>query len=111
MGKLALRCPAVPSVNLATVDVDGCRHADEHSSECDITCDEGYGAVTPVSKCINGAWFLPEYMPMGSMLRISAMGPSHIKPHWVILDAALYKDLDCTSEIEMKGQAISSGEF
>jgi hypothetical protein len=39
------------------------------------------------------------------------MGPSLIKPYWVVLDAHFFENEDCTKELEMQGVAISSGEY
>lgn len=62
-------------------------------------------------KCINGAWFAPECLKVGSLLRVAALSPELIKPYWVVLDAALYENEDCTGVIQMDGQATSSGEY
>lgn len=107
--KLALACPPVPGVEHGTVA--GCESEDERSAECRARCDEGYGAVDLTVRCHHGAWYTPQCLPVGSMVRLVPRSPALMKPYWVILDAALYESADCTGPIPMAGSPISSGEF
>jgi len=45
------------------------------------------------------------------MIRLVAMKPENIKPHWVILHATLFEEEDCSNAIRMNGHSISSGEY
>jgi len=45
------------------------------------------------------------------MVRLVAQAPELIKPYWVILDAKLYSDTDCSVQVAMRGDAFSSGEY
>lgn len=107
--KLTLSCPSPPS--LENGQVGECAEKDERSKECPVTCDEGFGTVEPRLQCIHGAWFVPECLRVGTLVRLVAQAPELIKPYWVILDAALYRRDDCTDVIRMDGRPISSGEF
>lgn len=107
--KLALSCPSVPS--LARGRVENCVKEDERHQTCEAHCDAGYGAMEQHIRCIHGAWYLPECMPINSMMRIAAQEPQHIKPYWVVLDVALYAKEDCTDVLVMDGSPISSGDF
>merc|ERR1712147_300824 len=82
--KLALACPSVPK--LRNGQVGTCAEKDERWKECPVTCDEGFGTVEPRLQCIHGAWFIPEYLGVGTLLRLVAKAPELIKPYWVVLD-------------------------
>mmetsp|Transcript_54898 Transcript_54898/g.86898 ORF Transcript_54898/g.86898 Transcript_54898/m.86898 type:complete len:360 (-) Transcript_54898:61-1140(-) len=107
--KLALTCPSTPSLENGLVGE--CESEDDRSKQCSATCSEGFGTVEPRLHCINGAWFVPECLPIGTLVRLVAKLPELIKPYWVILEAALYRNSDCSDVIRMEGKAISSGEF
>lgn len=107
--KLALSCPARPVLKLATVS--DCQQQGPRSQECKVDCEEGYGTLEPRMRCVQGAWYTPECLPLGSLVRLVPETPRRLEPYWVVLDATLYSDEDCTSPIPMDGFAISSGEY
>jgi hypothetical protein len=107
--KLAVACPSTPSFQNGVLGE--CIHQDDRSKVCPVTCSENFGAVDPRLQCINGAWFVPECLPVGTLMRVVAQAPERIKPYWVILDVALYRSSECTDVIRMDGSAISSGEY
>merc|ERR1712151_1098984 len=107
--KLALACPHMPTV--AHGDIKNCSLGDIQSQECTVQCNEGFGTLEPKMRCIRGAWYTPECLAVGTMLRLVAKAPEFIKPYWVVLDAALYASEDCTDVLRMEGTAISSGEY
>eukprot|EP00747_Dinoflagellata_sp_TGD_P091385 gnl/TRDRNA2_/TRDRNA2_165033_c0_seq2.p1 gnl/TRDRNA2_/TRDRNA2_165033_c0~~gnl/TRDRNA2_/TRDRNA2_165033_c0_seq2.p1 ORF type:complete len:341 (-),score=42.07 gnl/TRDRNA2_/TRDRNA2_165033_c0_seq2:8-1030(-) len=106
---LSLSCPEVPKFQRGTIS--NCRKSSERSQECEVHCDEGFGTVEPRLRCIHGAWYLPECLAVGSMVRIVATAPEMMKPYWVVLDAALFSDTGCNDAIATEGEAISSGEY
>jgi len=106
--KLAVHCPAIPTV--AYGQVDTCQ-GNGTSQECAVQCAAGYGTVEPKLRCVNGAWYVPECLEVGSMLRVVALAPNLIKPYWVVMHARLFTDAECTQAMEMNGAAFSSGEF
>lgn len=107
--KLSLACPDPPSVPHGRVK--DCRSDGARSGQCTVECDEGFGTVEPRLKCIHGAWYSPQCLALGSLVRVVAHAPELIKPYWVVLDAVLYSKEDCTDVLRMEGQAISSGEY
>jgi len=107
--KLAIACPAAPAV--AKAKIGNCDRQGDRDQQCQVTCNEGFGTVEPRLRCIHGAWYMPECLPTGSLIRLVALAPQLIKPYWVVLDAALFSSPDCTDVIRMNGQALSSGEF
>lgn len=107
--KLALSCPPAPSVKDG--EVSDCKHEGDRSQKCSVHCKEGFGTVEPRLQCLHGAWYVPECLPVGTLVRLVAVEPQLIKPFWVVLDAALYANSDCTDVHRMHGVAISSGEY
>lgn len=107
--KLSRSCPETPQV--ANAQVLDCSREDERTQECAIKCNAGFGAIEPRLRCVHGAWFEPECVTVGTMARIVAQSPELIKPYWVVLDAKLYANSNCTDPVTMDGMPFSSGEF
>lgn len=107
--RLALQCPGMPSVPRARAAP--CQISNPRTQDCPLVCDDGYGTTEPRLRCINGVWYMPECLQVGSMIRLVAAKPESIKPHWVILHATLFENEDCSGLIRMHGSSISSGEF
>ncbi|CAE7675724.1 unnamed protein product, partial [Symbiodinium sp. CCMP2456] len=107
--KLAVGCPDPPAVPSASVSA--CRSDNLLFQECRVACKEGFGTLETSMRCVNGAWFVPQCWPLGSLLRVVLEEPVLLKPYWVVLDANLFTSDDCTGPIKMDGVAISSGEF
>eukprot|EP00746_Dinoflagellata_sp_MGD_P009838 gnl/MRDRNA2_/MRDRNA2_120122_c0_seq1.p1 gnl/MRDRNA2_/MRDRNA2_120122_c0~~gnl/MRDRNA2_/MRDRNA2_120122_c0_seq1.p1 ORF type:complete len:353 (+),score=62.20 gnl/MRDRNA2_/MRDRNA2_120122_c0_seq1:62-1120(+) len=107
--KLSTGCPEKPDV--ANAQVLDCRKEDKRTQECAIQCSAGFGAIEPRLRCVHGAWFQPECVPVGSMARIVAQAPQLIKPYWVVLDATLFANTNCSDPVKMDGMPFSSGEF
>jgi len=108
--KLALACPPAPA-SIENGRISGCQAKSELSQSCQVTCKTGFGTVEPSLRCIHGAWYFPECLPVASLVRLVAHAPELIKPYWVVLDAKLFADQECTQSIEMDGMPTSSGEY
>jgi len=108
--KLALSCPPTPA-SIENGRISDCQVEDERSQRCLVTCNAGFGTVEPSLRCIHGAWYFPECLPVASLVRLVARAPELIKPYWVVLDAKLFSDEECTQSIEMDGMPTSSGEY
>lgn len=107
--KLARACPEVPTVRNGAVS--DCKQDEDTSGTCSLSCNEGYGTVETQLRCIHGAWYAPECLALGSIIRLVAHEPELIKPYWVVLDASLYASPDCTNPLRTDGMAVSSGEY
>lgn len=107
--RLAVQCPERPTVPRGIAGA--CQISHPRAQECPLTCEAGHGTTEPRLSCINGVWYMPDCLPLGSMIRLLAVLPEQIKPHWVILHATLFEKEDCTGLIRMHGSSISSGEF
>ncbi|CAE6936009.1 unnamed protein product, partial [Symbiodinium natans] len=107
--KLAIACPEPPTVTSAVVS--DCHSENGLFQECRVACSEGRGTLEPSMRCVNGAWFVPQCWPLGSLVRVVLDEPQRLKPYWVVLDAGLFASDDCSEPIKMDGVAISSGEF
>lgn len=108
--RLAVRCPSTPAFPRGKAEA--CQKgADALAGECGVRCDDGFAVVEPRLRCVNGVWYVPECVSIGSMVRLVAREPELMKPYWVVLDAALFADAECTEAIQMHGNAFSSGEY